>query len=120
MVAERIAANGAPGQEGQQSRDLKGRMNAIDLPASTAFNDRFDKLARTQIPASFTRDTSADCHRLASLTLEITREPVTRGRVENLIDWYSGYPEPPLARPKDIFRPTEVGSAFRHGDFIRR
>ncbi len=47
-------------------------------PALTAKIDR-------DAPAS--RDTSADCHRLTSITLEITDEKVTEGEVERVLGW---------------------------------
>lgn len=37
------------------------------------------------------RDTSNDCYRLKSITLEITDEPVTRGRVETVLGWIEQY-----------------------------
>ncbi len=35
-----------------------------------------------------TRDTAADCHRLTSITLEITDEPVTEDKVEQVLGWW--------------------------------
>jgi len=37
------------------------------------------------------RDRSGDCRRLAAITLEITDEPVTDGRVERVLGWWCDY-----------------------------
>lgn len=37
------------------------------------------------------RDTSKDCLRLKTITLEVTDEPVTRGKVETVLGWFSEY-----------------------------
>ena len=49
--------------------------------------------ARMDRDAPARRDTSADCHRLTSITLQITDEPVTEGRVEKLLGWLGEYRE---------------------------
>ena len=33
------------------------------------------------------RDSSNDCYQLKAITLEITDEPVTEGKVENVLGW---------------------------------
>lgn len=46
--------------------------------------------AKWKLQRQFTlasRDTSHDCHRLTSITLVITDEPVTQGRVEAVLGW---------------------------------
>ncbi|MGL4239164.1 hypothetical protein [Tabrizicola sp.] len=57
--------------------------------------------------------------RLKAVTLEITREAVTEGRVEGLLGWLGPYPEPHLI-PGDG-RSTDIpfGMAVSHGDFAR-
>lgn len=59
-------------------------------------------------------------YRLHSITLEITDEPVTEGRVEALLDWYSGYPEPSLWPGDGRTSNIPFAMRIRHGDFIRR
>ena len=46
----------------------------------------FHRLQKTYLAR--TRDTSNDCHRIKSITLEITDEPVTTGRVEKVLGWW--------------------------------
>jgi len=56
---------------------------------------------------------------LSSITLAITDEKVTKGRVEAVLGWLSEYPEPsvvPQIDPKDF----SFEAKLRHGDFIRR
>ncbi len=59
-------------------------------------------------------------YRLKSITIEITDEPVTRGKVEKVLGWLGKYPEtglgPATGRAKDV----PLYSMFTHGDFIRR
>ena len=56
---------------------------------------------------------------LKRLTLEITDEPVTEGRIEQVLGWLGPHPEPTLGRSKDIFNPI-FAATVHHGDFIRR
>lgn len=57
---------------------------------------------------------------LKAITLEITDEAVTAGRVKSILGWLGPYPETSLVRSNDIFNPTYFGSSIRNGDFIRR
>ena len=57
--------------------------------------------------------------RLKAVTLEITEEPVTEGRVEGVLGWMPDYPEAPIIPiidPMDFRLPATL----RQGDFIRR
>lgn len=57
--------------------------------------------------------------RLKAVTLEITEEVVTEGRVEGVLGWLQNYPEAhiiPKVDPKDFSLPTTLWQ----GDFIRR
>ncbi|MBZ0164880.1 MAG: hypothetical protein K8H74_19485 [Notoacmeibacter sp.] len=58
-------------------------------------------------------------YRLASVTLEITDEPMTEGKVDEVLGWLSKYPEPsvlPKVSPTDF----SFEAKLRHGEFIRR
>ena len=57
---------------------------------------------------------------LKAVTLEITGEKVTRGRVEKVLGWLSKYPEPGLC--KSTGQTTNIPFCRRvyHGDIIRR
>ena len=56
---------------------------------------------------------------LKRITLEITDEPVTEGKIEQVLGWLGPHPEPTLGRSKDIFNPI-FAATVHHGDFIRR
>ena len=57
---------------------------------------------------------------LTSVTLEITKEPVTKGRLEGLLGWLGPYPEPRLIPPDGRSTAGPFGMSISHGDFIRR
>lgn len=61
--------------------------------------------------------------RLQAVTLEITQEAVTEGRVDSLLEWPGPYPEPSPGPPGE--GPIAVSKArfyrlVHMGDFIRR
>lgn len=80
----------------------------IDDPASVKLIDPAD------LVASF-----GPGFALKRITLEITDEPVTLGRVGTQLEWIGPHPEPPLAHPQSLFAPT-LASSIRHGDFLWR
>ncbi|MGL4310846.1 MAG: hypothetical protein ACRCSU_10190 [Paracoccaceae bacterium] len=60
--------------------------------------------------------------RLKSVTIRITDEPVTEGRVEALLNWLGPYPEPAIAGTSTGL-PIDQAPLYRRitvGDFIRR
>ncbi len=58
--------------------------------------------------------------RLKAVTLEITDEAVTEGRVEGVLGWLGPYPEPRLISPDGRSTGAPFGMTVSHGDFIRR
>ena len=61
--------------------------------------------------------------RLKAVTLEITEESVTEGRVDSLLKWSWPYPEPSLATREEPPVPVDEAPFYRRvhmGDFIRR
>lgn len=102
---ERPAASSAA--EAGVSRSVAGQAVRSDVPA----RERAD--ARTGVRKN------DNCYSLKSITLEITSEPVTEGKVEKLLGWLSQHPEPsviPKVQPTDF----SFEAKLRHGDFIRR
>jgi hypothetical protein len=65
------------------------------------------------------RDTSNDCHRLQPITIAITSERRTKGKVEKVLGWLGEYPETGLAKSPDPFNPI-FAATIAHGNFIRR
>lgn len=70
------------------------------------------KQAFAALPA--TRDTSPDCHRLASITLRITDEPVTNGNVENVLGWWPAYRGGPYNSMRSLQLPNESPRGWQH------
>jgi len=57
---------------------------------------------------------------LQSVTLEVTDEAVTQGRVEAVLGWLGEHPEPGLCPPTGKTSDIPFCRRVRHGDFIRR
>ncbi|PHR19700.1 MAG: hypothetical protein COA37_17440 [Hoeflea sp.] len=57
---------------------------------------------------------------LSSITLAITGEPVSRGRVEAVLGWLDEYPEPKLGPATGQTTNIPFNRRVAHGDFIRR
>ena len=58
--------------------------------------------------------------RLSEITLEITDEPVTDGRIEALLPWLGPYPEPKLGPATGGTSNIPFYRRVSHGDFILR
>jgi hypothetical protein len=58
--------------------------------------------------------------RLKAVTLEITDEAVTEGRVEGVLGWLGPYPEPHLIPGDGRSSEAPFGMNVSYGDFIRR
>ncbi|MCB1452301.1 MAG: hypothetical protein KDJ43_01545, partial [Rhizobiaceae bacterium] len=56
---------------------------------------------------------------LNRMTLEITDEPVTEGRVRRVLPWLTAYPEPAVL-PELKSNDFSAEAKLRHGDFVRR
>ena len=59
------------------------------------------------------------CHVLEGVTLEVTEEPVTEGRVRELLGWLGFYPEPGLIKGDGRTTDIPFGMRVTHGDFWR-
>jgi len=58
--------------------------------------------------------------RLNAVTLEITKDAVTDGRVDGVLGWLGSYPEPHLIPGDGRSNDIPFGMTVSHGDFIRR
>ncbi|MEM9999252.1 MAG: hypothetical protein AAF940_00090 [Pseudomonadota bacterium] len=105
--ARKVARNkGAVPLEGN-CRPRLVTFNNINDPASVK------RVEADDLAASFGAD-----YALQSITLEITNEPTTEGKVEALIDWYSGYPEPGLCPSTGRVTDIPFCRRVKHGDLI--
>jgi|GEM_PF-854013 len=57
---------------------------------------------------------------LKSVTLEITREPVTTDKIGRLLKWLTPYPEPSLGPAKGEIENIPFYNLVHHADFLRR
>lgn len=57
---------------------------------------------------------------LKSITLEITDEPATKGKVENILTWLGQHPEPKLGPATGGTTNIPFYRLVSHGDFLRR
>ncbi|MDH6269855.1 hypothetical protein M2360_005287 [Rhizobium sp. SG_E_25_P2] len=59
-------------------------------------------------------------YRLEAMTMTITDEPVTEGKVEAVLGWLGEYPEPKLSPATGRTTDIPFSRKVSHGDFIRR
>ena len=59
-------------------------------------------------------------YRLNAITMTITDEPVTEGKVETVLGWLGKYPEPKLSPATGRTTDIPFSRKVSHGDFIRR
>ncbi|WEZ84065.1 hypothetical protein P6U16_04945 [Rhizobium sp. 32-5/1] len=59
-------------------------------------------------------------YRLNSITVSVTDEPVTEGKVEAVLGWLSDDPEPKLSPASGRTTNIPFSRRVSHGDFIRR
>lgn len=89
LSAAMIAADRMIGTHVTKTEPELARLRALQSQFTYEQFDAWRK-AKWKLQQQFTlasRDTSRDCHRLTSLTLAITGESVTRGRVEAVLGW---------------------------------
>lgn len=58
-------------------------------------------------------------YRLKMMTLEITEEAVTLGKIDTLLGWLGKFPELPLCEPKSGMDFSFCATRVHHGDFAR-
>lgn len=102
---------------------ISGRRDLSDgsfddlLPKMVRFGDEKDpKTVEAVEPHNLAASFGAGV-RLAHVTLETTKEPVTRG-IEKRLGWLSRYPEPSLLPNSDPRNPP-FAALIHHGDFRR-
>ncbi len=98
---------------------LKGRVPPERYPKLVTFEDITRPETVRQVDPNDLAATFGEGYALKSITLEITDEPVTMGRVEKVLGWLGPYPEPTLGKSEDIYSPI-FAATVNHGDFIRR
>ncbi|MGP0591296.1 hypothetical protein ACTRXD_01990 [Nitrospira sp. T9] len=88
-------------------------------PLLVTFSDITDPKTVQQVDSTNLAATFGPGVSLKRITLEITDEPMTEGKIEQVLGWLGPHPEPTLGHSKDIFNPI-FAATVHHGDFIRR
>ncbi len=89
-------------------------------PILVTFTDLSDPKSVKLVDPANLAATFGQGYLLKSITLEITDEDVTKGRIEKLLPWLGQYPEPPLCKPTSETDYSFCAASVHHGDFIRR
>ena len=92
----------------------------MEYPLLVTFTDINDPKSVKEVKPSNLAATFGAGYSLKSITLEITDEPVTTGKVESVLGWLGKYPEPPLCKPVSSTDFSFCATLIHHGDFIRR
>ena len=116
------AAQGLGWNEANEAApDLQGRIALPEnlYPTLVTFADINDPKSVKEVSPGNLVGAFGPGHALKFIALEVSSESVTKGEVERLIGWLSGYPEPGLCAPSNAAT-IPFCRKIRHGDFIRR
>ena len=91
-----------------------------EYPLLVTFTDINDPKSVLEVKPDDLAATFEPGYGLKSITLEITDDPVTEGKVEKFLSWLGKYPEPPLCEPTSGTDFSFCATSVHHGDFIRR
>ncbi len=89
-------------------------------PLLVTFDDINDPKTVRRVDPDDLAATFGPGYRLKSITIEITDEPVTRGKVEKVLGWLGKYPEPKLGPATGRTTNIPFYRKVSHGDFIRK
>jgi hypothetical protein len=89
-------------------------------PLLVTFDDVRDPKTVKRVAPDDLAKTFGAGFRLKAITLAITGEPVTKGRVEKVLGWLGKYPEPRLGPATGQTSNIPFNRYVSHGDFIRR
>ena len=90
------------------------------FPMLVTFTDITDPKSVKEVDPANLGATFGVGYALKSITLEVTDESVTGGKMGSLLNWLSKYPEPPLCIPASATDFSFCATSIHHGDFIRR
>jgi len=93
---------------------------AFGCPSVAGQAEQSDAPARERTVARTGERKTGRCYTLKSITLEITDEPVTTGKVEEVLGWLSEHPEPGLCPSTGRTTNIPFCRRVKHGDIIRR
>lgn len=93
-------------------------MPEVQYPMLVTFDDIADPASVKLVDPADLAASFGPGVRLKAVTLEVTDEPVTEGRVKGVLGWLPDYPEVPIipeVNPMDF----SLAATPRQGDFIR-
>lgn len=96
-------------------RVLKGKYR----PRLVTFADINDPASVQQVDPDNLAASFGSGYSLKNITIEISDEGKTRGKVEQIINWLSEHPEPSVI-PSISSTDFSFEAKLRHGDFVRR
>ncbi|WP_294982607.1 hypothetical protein [Tabrizicola sp.] len=123
---EALAPNGHPSIEAATSKLWAQPMNVpVPLPADrmpmmVSFGDITKPETVRKVDPEGLAAVFGEGVRLKAVTLEITDEPVTEGRVGEVLGWFGPYPEPALGSATGKTTDIPFYRRVYMGDFIRR
>lgn len=89
------------------------------MPLLVTFTDIADPTTVTRVDPDDLAASFGPGYRLNSITLEITDERVTEGKLEKVLGWLGEYPETPVL-PKIDPHDFSFAAKLRQGNFMRR
>lgn len=87
----------------------------VALPTTVTFRDLSDPKSVMLVDPRNITVNFGEGYALTKATLELTDDPPTEG-IGTLLIWLGEYPEPPLGKPTDRYKP-ELYGMLSHGDF---
>lgn len=113
----------------QESLEMFNRLEALrqakrvpsDLyPLLVTFDDINDPASAKKIDPGNLEAVFGPGYRLNSLTLTMSDEPMTEGKMDSVLGWLGPYPEPRLSPATGRTTDIPFSRRISHGDFIRR
>ncbi|OLP57665.1 hypothetical protein BJF92_21665 [Rhizobium rhizosphaerae] len=90
-----------------------------DHPLLVTFGDINDPASVERVDPANLEASFGPGYRLQSMTLALTEEPVTKGKVKKVLLWLGPYPEPTLSPATGDISNIPFSSKVAQGDFIR-
>ena len=105
-----------------RAKGLSGRLEVPSkhFPMLVTFTDINDPKSVKEVDPANLGATFGMNYALKSITLEVTDESVTGGKMDSLLNWLSKYPEPSLCKPTSATDFSFCATSIHHGDIIRR
>jgi hypothetical protein len=100
----------------RQTRELSREQ----YPLLVTFADVKDPASVRRVDPADLGATFGPGYRLNSITMTITDEPVTKGKVEEVLGWLSSFPERKLSPATGRTTDIPFSRRMSHGDFVRR